>query len=90
MNNPLSLIFFALFAVILVWMYLALRRGWMTPGFVVGAGTAGSIITMLLMSVSQGNQILHAVVNGVVLGSVFSLATFGIATFFSRRKNSTA
>ncbi len=90
MNSPLSLIFFALFAAVLVWMYLAIRRNWMSPAFIIGAGLSGTIITMLLMSVSQGNEILHGVVNGVVIGTVFSLATFGIATFFSKREGKTA
>jgi hypothetical protein len=90
MNSPLLLIFFVLFALIIVWMYLAVRRAWTSPGFILGAGTAGTIITTLLMSISQGNQALHAVVNGIVVGAIFSLATFGIATYFSRRERKTA
>jgi hypothetical protein len=90
MNNPLSFVFFVLFAIILVWMYLAVRRRWMSNGFILGAGIAGSIITMLLMSVAQGNEVLHAVVNGVLIGTVFSLVTFGIASFFSRREERAA
>jgi hypothetical protein len=86
MNSPLSLVFFVLFATIIVWMYLALRRGWMSPGFVLGAGLAGSIVTVLLMSVSQGTQALHAIIAGILIGSIFSLATFGMASYFSRRE----
>lgn len=90
MNSPLSLIFYALFALVVIWIYLAVRRGWTSSGFILGAGTAGTIITILLMSISQGNEALHAVVNGIVVGSVFSLATFGIATYFSRREGKAA
>jgi hypothetical protein len=90
MNSPLSLIFYALFALVVIWIYLAVRRGWTSPGFILGAGTAGTIITILLMSVSQGNEALHAVVNGIVVGSIFSLGTFALATYFSRRERKTA
>jgi hypothetical protein len=50
MNSGLTLVFYAIFAIILVWMYLAIRRGWGAPGFVAGAGVVGSIVSMLLLS----------------------------------------
>jgi Na+/H+-translocating membrane pyrophosphatase len=85
MTSPLSFVFFLIFAAILVWMYLAIRRGWGAPIFVAGAGVVGSIISMLLMSISQGNEPLQAVVVGLIVGGVFSGATLAMAWYFQAK-----
>lgn len=82
MNSGLSFVFYGIFAIILFWMYMAIRRGWGAPGFVAGAGVVGSIISMLLLSIAQGNAVLHAVVVGILLGGLFSGATLAIAWYF--------
>ncbi|MDX2139810.1 MAG: hypothetical protein SF123_17120 [Chloroflexota bacterium] len=85
MSNPASFIFYAIFALILVGMYLGIRRGWGQPGFVAAVGIVGSVISMLLMSLSQGNAVLHAVVVGLVVGGLFSGVTLAIAWYFHTR-----
>jgi O-antigen/teichoic acid export membrane protein len=85
MNNPASFVFYAIFAVILVGMYLGIRRGWGQPGFVAAVGIVGSVISMLLMSLSQGNAALHAVAVGLVVGGLFSGVTLAIAWYFHTR-----
>ena len=82
MNSTLSFVFYGIFAISLVWMYLAIRRGWGAPGFVAGAGVVGSIISMMLMSIAQGNAVLHAIVVGILLGGLFSGATLAISWYF--------
>lgn len=82
MTNLFSWVFFAIFAAILVWAYLAIRRRWAKPSFVAAAGVIGSIISMLLMSVSQGNTALHAIVVGLVVGGLFSGIVLAIAWYF--------
>jgi Na+/H+-translocating membrane pyrophosphatase len=82
MTSALSIVFFIVFAIILVWMYLSIRRGWGAPGFVAGAGIIGSIISMLLMSISQGNVALHAIVVGLLVGGIFSGVTLAVAWYF--------
>jgi uncharacterized membrane protein len=82
MNSLFSWIFFAVFAAILVCMYLAIRRQWAKPGFVAAAGVIGSVLSMLLMSVAQGNNALQAVVVGLVVGGLFSGFVLAVAWYF--------
>lgn len=77
-----AFIFFALFALVLLGMYLAIRRQWAAPGMVAGAGVLLSIVFMTLMSLSQGNAVLQAVVVGILLGGLFGGATLAIAWYF--------
>ena len=82
LSSPISFIFFAMFAVILVGMYLAIRREWAPTGLVTGLGVIGSIIAMLIVSLSQGNAMFQAIVVSLGIGMVFSLATVAVAIFF--------
>lgn len=82
LSSPTSIIFFAVFAIILVVSYLAIRREWLSTGIVAGLSLLGSIVMMLLVSLSQGNTMFQALVVSIGLGSIFSLATVAIALFF--------
>ena len=82
LSSPISFIFFALFALILVITYLAIRREWAQTGIIAGLSLAGSIIAMLLVSFSQGNAVFQAIVVSLIMGALFSLATVAIALFF--------
>ncbi len=75
-------IFFILFAAILVVTYLAIRRQWAGPVTISLSSVLGSIITMILLSLAQGNSIIHAVLIGIAIGFVFSGATLAIAWYF--------
>jgi ABC-type Fe3+-siderophore transport system permease subunit len=79
-----SLVFFALFALVQVGMYVAIRRGWLRL-FIAGPGGAlFSIVLMTLFSVAQGAGTPLAVLTGVVIGGLFSAASIAIAAFFQR------
>jgi uncharacterized membrane protein len=77
-----ALIFFVLFALVLAAMYLAIRREWAAPGMVAGAGVVASILTMTLVSLSQGNSVVQAAIVGILIGVLFSVATLAIAWYF--------
>ncbi len=77
-----ALIFFLLFALIIVGMYLGVRREWARPGGIALVGGIASMITMALFSLAQGNPGLQAVVVGVLVGGVFTALTVSIANFF--------
>jgi|FLYN01.1.fsa_nt_gi hypothetical protein len=77
-----AFIFFALFALVIAGMYLAIRRQWAAPGMVAGVGVLLSIIFMMLMSLSQGNAMLQALLVGILVGGLFSGATLAIAWYF--------
>ncbi len=77
-----ALIFFVLFALTLLATYLGVRRNWASTGVVAGAGAAGGIIFMILFGLGMGNEPLHALVAGFLVGSVFVAAVVSIANFF--------
>lgn len=80
--QSLALLFFALMVVVLVVMYLSIRRDWFPPSITAAVGIVASIIAMTLVSLAQGNSILQAVVVGILVGSMFGGATLGIAWYF--------
>lgn len=80
--SALSLIFFAFFAAIIFASYVAVRRRKGSPALIAAGSIVGSILTMFLFSLAQGNILLHAVAVGLVVGGAFSLATLAIAWYF--------
>jgi multisubunit Na+/H+ antiporter MnhE subunit len=82
----LSGVFFLIFAIVLVLMYLGIRRSWAAPGFIAGAGVLGSIISMMLFSFAQGNNLLHSVVVSLLVGGLFSGITLAAAWYFHVRE----
>ncbi len=86
MTSGFSFVFYLIFCLILIWMYMAIRRQWAAPAFVAAVGIIGTVISMLLLSVSQGNNALHAIVVGLVLGVLFSAATVLVARYFNLKQ----
>jgi hypothetical protein len=78
----MEFIFFLLFALVLTFMYLSIRRAWMPPGVTASGGVIASIITMSLFVIARGNSILQGVVTGVFIGAIFAGATLAIAWYF--------
>lgn len=77
-----AIIFFALFAIVLAGMYIGIRRQWAAPGMIAGAGVLASIILMVMVSLSQGNPVVQAVLVGILVGGLFSGATLAVAWYF--------
>lgn len=75
-------LFFFLFVVVLAATYIALRRRLASPAVVSGAGVVAAIVASLLMSLSQGNGPLHALVVGIVMGVFFTGIILAIAGYF--------
>jgi hypothetical protein len=84
MDSPLSLLFFFLFALVLLGMYLGIRRRWLSPGLIAAIGVLVSIVLMTLFGLSEGNSIYQALLNGFVVGGLFSAAVLAIAVYFMR------
>jgi drug/metabolite transporter (DMT)-like permease len=77
-----ALILFAVFALVLVGIYMAIRRAWFPPGITSTVGVVVCMILMVMISLAQQNSPLQAVVVGVLLGGVFSGATLAAAWYF--------
>lgn len=83
----LGLIFFFAFAVIIVMMYIAMRRGWAAPGRIALFGTLGSIITMTLSQLSTGVMPIQGIFFGVLSGAAFAGAALAVAWYFHRSES---
>lgn len=82
LNSGASFLFFAVFALILVAMYLAVRREWASTGAIGIIGVLASVTAMMMVSLSEGNSIFQALIVSIGMGAVFSLSTLAIAMFF--------
>ncbi len=80
--NPVALVFYVVFGVILFSMYIGIRRRWLPPITLAIIGVLGSIITMALMALAQGNNIVQAIFVGVLVGGLFSAGTLAMAWYF--------
>jgi len=81
--------FFGLFAVVQVFMYIGIRRGWLPVGVTVGVGVALSLILPMLMSSAEGNTIGHALLVGLLLGGTICALTLGLAWYFHQQTGDT-
>jgi uncharacterized membrane protein len=75
-------VFFVVFALVLAFIYLAIRRQWFAPGITAGVGVVLSIILMTLFSLAQNNMAVQAIIVGILLGGLFSGATLAAAWYF--------
>ena len=77
-----ALVLFALFALLLAGIYLAIRRQWFAPARTAAIGVIGAMVLMTLVSFAQGNSPVQAIVVGVLLGGLFGGATLAGAWYF--------
>jgi hypothetical protein len=80
--EPMALVFFVLFTVVLVGMYLLIRRRIAPIGAVAAVGMIGSILTMTLFSLGQGNLLAHALLVGFIVGGGMSVITLALSWYF--------
>lgn len=85
--SPLSLLFFAIFALIVVAMYLGIRRRWASPLVISALGVFFSFLAIFLMALSQGNNIYQALFAGLIVGGLFSGGTLAMAWYFQSSEN---
>lgn len=80
--NPIALIFFGAFILVVVGGYLAIRRQVQASGIIATGTVIGGVVTMLLFSLAQGNVLAHAVLVGVLMGGGVSAAALTTAWYF--------
>lgn len=78
----MDMIFFFLFALVLVGMYISLRRQLAGAVVIAGGGVLGSIITMTLFMAARGAGVVQAIILGILVGALFAGATLAIAWYF--------
>ena len=77
-----AMIFFFLFAALLMGVYIAMRRQLAPVKLLSAGGVLGGIITMTLFGLSQDVIFLHALLVGILLGGGMSLAVLLLANYF--------
>lgn len=77
-----ALPFFFIFVLIVVGMYIAIRRRIAPSGVVAALGILGSVIAMMFFSLAQGNVVAQAIVVGLLVGGAFSIAALAMAWYF--------
>ena len=81
------MVFFVLFAVVLVGTYVSLRRELAPPRLIAMVSILGSSISLTLFSLTARDvSFVYAVVLGIIAGSLFSGATLGIAWYFHKQE----
>ncbi len=83
MQNAVSWLLFAVFAIVQMAMYLGIRRRWLSPMLIAAIGVLISIILMTLVSVAEGYNAYQALFVGF-LGGLFSVVVLMMAMYFAR------
>jgi hypothetical protein len=78
-----GLIFFFLFAFVLVGVYISMRRRLAPIKVLAAGGIFGGIVSMTLFAASQENVLfVHAILVGFLVGGGMSLAVIVLAWYF--------
>lgn len=82
MQNFGATLFLILFAVATIYLYLAVRRGWMriVPSIVIGCIV--NPLLFMMYSLARGNVFLQALLVGGVIGLMITALTISIAAYF--------
>jgi hypothetical protein len=80
--NPAAILFFLVFAGIVVAMYIAIRRRLGPTAVLATGGVLCSIIVMTLFSLAQDTLLAHALLVGLLLGGGLSVGALAIALYF--------
>jgi hypothetical protein len=84
--SPVSLLFFFLFAGVLFFMYLGVRRRFAPLSLVGVGGVLGSVLAMTLFGLAQGNVFQHALLVGLLVGGGLSVVTLATALYFQAQE----
>jgi Na+/H+-translocating membrane pyrophosphatase len=82
MQNSSGLMLYLVFALILAVSYIGIRRQWAPPAAIAAICVMASFVTMMLISLSQGNSIYQAIFVGLIVGGLFSGGILAMAWYF--------
>lgn len=84
MPSSISPIFLAIFCLVQLAMYLAIRRRWPATTAIVTGGVLISIAAIAFTGISTGSSTFQALFAGLVVGGIVSAVVLGMAAYFSR------
>ena len=81
------MVFFILFAVVLMGTYISLRRELAPPRLIAMVSILGSSISLTLFSLTaRDTSFVYAVVLGIIAGCLFSGLTLALAWYFHKQE----
>jgi cyanate permease len=81
-----GMIYFFLFAALLMGVYIAMRRRLAPVKVLAAVGVFGGIVTMTLFALNQNVIWIHALLVGILLGGGMSMAVIFMANYFSNQE----
>lgn len=82
MRNPSAIIFLVLFALTTLFVYLSVRRRWLSLSASALIGVVGASLCFVLFMFAQNGNLLQALIFGALIGTVFSALTVSAAGYF--------
>lgn len=82
----MSVVFFAVFGLVMLGGYIAARRRLTQPLIIAILMGSGGFLSMFLVSLSSGNNSLHALFVGALVGLSFTIILLLMAYSFGRRE----
>lgn len=83
-------VFFVLFGVVLLGMYIIVRRRLLSLAIAGFFGISASILLMTISALAQGNTVYQALFVGILVGGLFSVSALVIANFFTKASERSA
>jgi Na+/H+-translocating membrane pyrophosphatase len=77
-----SMILFLVFALVLAFSYIGIRRQWAAPAAISAACVVISFVLMMLISLAQRNSVYQAIIVGLIVGGLCSGGILGMAWYF--------
>ncbi|MEQ8673078.1 MAG: hypothetical protein RLP44_16850 [Aggregatilineales bacterium] len=79
-----SLIYFMIFSLIIVGMYITVRRRWVNPGVAAAVGIVAGTVAMMLTLSSMNSDMMdvQAIFFGFLIGTGFVVAALAVAWYF--------
>ena len=82
MQNPTALLLFVAFGIVLLVMYIGIRRHFASPILIAAIGVIASVILMTMIGLAQNDTIYQAIFVGLVVGGLFSGGALAMAVYF--------
>jgi len=79
-----SLFYFLIFSVIIVGMYIIVRRQWINPGVAAAVGIVSATIAMMLTLTEMNPEMMdaQAIIFGFLIGTGFVVTALAVAWYF--------
>ncbi|MBX3064291.1 MAG: hypothetical protein KF726_15040 [Anaerolineae bacterium] len=82
----MAILFLVLFAVAMMFEYVAVRRGWLKLPVALIGGMLVNSLCFIIYSVASGTPLLNALAVGAFIGSLFTIMAMIAASYFNNQQ----